>query len=181
MRLVSSTLGVALLSSLLLNAPAGGASAAPAGGTIKLFATLSSSDTTGPILITGAIGDAGTYLNIDKNGKVDANGNYVKLTLKKGTFEVDDTALNKAGNSLQPSLNSVTCSASVSISAPITLFNGTGRYAGIAGTIHVTETVAFILPTYTSGAKKGQCNESNNAQPSAQFGVILGSGTVHFQ
>jgi hypothetical protein len=36
------------------------------------------------ILITGAIGDYGKTLTIDKNGKTDSNGNYVKMTLREG-------------------------------------------------------------------------------------------------
>jgi hypothetical protein len=39
---------------------------------------------------------------------------------------------------------------------------------------------AFVLPTFTSGAKKGQCNESKSAQPIAQYSAITGSGTVKF-
>lgn len=41
-------------------------------------------------------------------------------------------------------------------------------------------TFAFVLPTFTSGAKKGQCNESNSAQPLAQYSSITGMGMVRF-
>ena len=66
------------------------------------------------------------------------------------------------------------------MSAPVTLLDGTGLYSGITGTLHVTITEAFILPVYASGKNKGQCNESQNAQPVAAYGSIIGSGTVSF-
>jgi hypothetical protein len=62
----------------------------------------------------------------------------------------------------------------------VTLFNGTGLYTGIAGTLTVTETAAFILPGYTSGKNKGTCNTSNNAQPVKQYASIIGTGTLSF-
>ena len=63
------------------------------------------------IVITGAIGDYGTATSVDQNGKVDQNGNFVVITLKKGTFKVDSTALNQAANNVQPTVNTTTCSA----------------------------------------------------------------------
>jgi hypothetical protein len=51
---------------------------------------------------------------------------------------------------------------------------------GIFGTLKITETYAFILPSCTSGAHKCQCRAINNAQPLAQYGSITGSGTVRF-
>jgi hypothetical protein len=62
----------------------------------------------------------------------------------------------------------------------VTLLDGTGLYAGITGTLKLTITEAFILPVYASGKNKGQCNESQNAQPVADYGSIIGSGTVSF-
>ena len=52
----------------------------PAGGSVKIFATPGNGPG-GTILITGAIGDYGKTLTIDKNGKTDSNGDYVKITL----------------------------------------------------------------------------------------------------
>jgi hypothetical protein len=49
-------------------------------------------------VFVGAIGEYGTAVNVDKNGKVNPNGNFVKVKLKKGTFEIDSTALNKEIN-----------------------------------------------------------------------------------
>ena len=180
LRGATAALGVAILGSLLLGGAAAVGAAAPAGGSIRIFATPSNGPT-GTILIVGAIGDSGKTLTIDKNGAVNPNGNYVKITLKKGTFEVNSTALNAVANNLQPTVNAATCSGYISASAPVTLFGGTGLYTGIAGTVKITETFAFILPRYTSGSKKGQCNESNNAQPIAQYSSIIGAGTVRFR
>src|ERR1039457_2695430 len=47
----------------------------PAGGCVKIFAA-PSNGAGGTILITGAIGDYGKALTIDKNGKTDSNGDY---------------------------------------------------------------------------------------------------------
>jgi len=179
MRFGRAALCVAILGGLLFDGATAVEAAAPAGGPIHLFAT-PNNGATGTIVITGAIGDAGTTLSIDQNGKADPNGNFVKITLKKGTFEVDSTTLNAAANKLQPTVNALTCSGYLSVSDPVTLFAGTGLYKGIAGKVTITETYAFILPTYTSGAKKGQCNESSSAQPIAQYASIAGSGTVSF-
>ena len=45
-------------------------------------------------------------------------------------------------------------------SGPVTLFDGTGTYAGITGTIQVTEKFAGIGARYTGSPKKGPCNMS---------------------
>jgi hypothetical protein len=90
--------------------------------------------------------------------------------------------LNAETNNLgsQTPLNKVTCSMAASVSAPVTLLDGTGLYTGITGTLDVTISEAFILPLYTSGKDKGQCNASPTAQPLADYGSIIGSGTVSF-
>lgn len=167
---------------LLLGAAASAATApsAPAGGPVQIFGTPNISGAGGTIVITGAIGDYGTTLNIDKDGKTDSNGNYVKVTLKKGTFEVNKTALQAAGNEFNPAVNKATCSADGTQSAPVTLFDGTGAYKGITGTVSITVTEAFILPFFKSGKDKGQCNLSNNSQPLAVYASVAGSGNVSF-
>jgi hypothetical protein len=162
----------------------GGASAAgaaaQAGGAIRVFVTPTSANGVDTILFTGAVGDFGKSVNSDKNGKANPNGNYAMITLKKGAFEVDLTKLQTASNNLQPTANAMTCSASASVTEPVTVFNGTGLYKGITGTVNVTETFGFIGPDYATGAKKGQCNMSAGAQPIAQQLSITGTGTVHF-
>ncbi|MGZ6670705.1 MAG: hypothetical protein ACXVH3_39350, partial [Solirubrobacteraceae bacterium] len=155
------------------------AASTPAGGAVKVFVT----PTSGPrssILVTGAIGDYGKTLRVDKNGKTAGNGDYQKVTLKQGSFEVNATALNKKLNASAPVVNKTTCSLVFSGSAPTTVFNGTGLYKGISGTVRITVTFAGIAPRYTSGTHKGQCNFSNSAQPLGQYQAITGTGSVHF-
>jgi hypothetical protein len=159
---------------------AGAAATAPSGGPIELFATVGSSPTQ-KIIVAGAIGDWGTVLSVDKNGKPDQNGNFVKVTLKKGTFEIDSTALNKKmANPRAQVASDVTCSVAASASGSVTLFNGTGLYKGISGTVNVTVTFTGIGGRYQNGANKGQCDQSQNSNPLAMLGSVVGHGTVHF-
>jgi hypothetical protein len=178
MRIRKAVLGVAMLGALLLGATAAfGATAAspPAGGAIKVFVT-PSNGATGKIVITGAIGDFGTTTNVTKSGKPSANGGYVKIKLQKGGFTVNSVALNKKINSTKPSINQATCSFSASASAPVTLSQGTGQYAGISGKVKITISFAFLAPRTASG----QCNMKNNAKPIAEYQSIQGSGHVSF-
>jgi hypothetical protein len=179
MKVVKATLGVAMLGSLLFVCSAAFGATTPAGGVVKVFAT-PSNGASGKIVIAGAIGDFGKTLSINKNGKTNANGNYVKITLTKGTFEVNSTTLNAKFNHAQPTINKSTCSAWFSGTGPVSLLDGTGLYTGISGTVSITETFVFIAPRFTSGKDKGQCNFSNNSQPLSQYSSITGTGKVKF-
>jgi hypothetical protein len=179
--------GTAILAVLLTGAVAGVASAAratpPAGGVIHLYVTPppNFNGAVFKIVVIGAIGDYGTATSIDKDGKVDSNGNYVRIRLRKGTFEVNSVALDKKTNNAPPSIvNTATCSYGFGGSGPVTLFNGTGLYAGISGTLRITQTFAAVGPPHETGPKKGECNTSNNAQPLAIYGSITGGGKVRF-
>jgi hypothetical protein len=134
----------------------------------------------GTIVITGAIGDYGKTQSIDKNGKKDRNGGFQKVTLKHGTFVVDTTALDKKLAKAPPKINTATCSADFSVTAPSPLSQGTGLYFGIGGRVKITATFAAVAGRYTSGAKTGQCNFSNNSAPAAQYTSITGVGSVTF-
>jgi hypothetical protein len=162
-------------------AMAAGRSETLAGGKIRIFSDQSAGTAVGKILITGAIGDYGTATNIDKSGKVDQNGNFVKIALTRGGFEVDSTALNAKLNKAPGSFNKATCSFSFSGSGRVTLFNGTGLYKGLSGTANVTISFGGIGPRLTSGAKKGKCNPSQNAKPIDQYGAVIGTGVVTFR
>jgi hypothetical protein len=152
--------------------------AASTHGTVQVWVSPSNSAVQ-KILLTGVIGDHGTATSMDKNGKVDPNGKFVKVKLTQGTFEVNAVALDRNLDKIQPAVNHATCSLSGSGTGNVTLFNGTGAYAGISGTIRITVSFAAILPRHASGAKKGQCN--NSAAPVVQFQTPLeGSGTVSF-
>jgi hypothetical protein len=172
----------AALAALVVAAVAASAAsaAAPTGGPIALFATVGYSPA-GKIVVAGAIGDWGSTVSIDKNGKPDLNGNFVRVTLKKGTFEIDSTALNKKMANPHPQIASdLTCSVATSGSGPVRLFNGTGLYKGITGTAQVTLSFTGIGSRYQSGPKKGQCLHSDNVKPLAMLGSVNGHGTVHF-
>jgi hypothetical protein len=180
MRRIRAAVVGTVLGGVLLGVIASGASGAPKSGTIYISVTPNNTATY-PIVIAGVIGDYGKATTIDQNGKVDPNGNYVNIVLKQGGFEVNSTALNKKANATPPTSNNTTnCSFSFTVSNPVTVFNGSGAYKGISGTLDITETFVAILPRVTSGKQKGQCNESNNATPIASGGVISGSGTVTF-
>jgi hypothetical protein len=147
----------------------------PAGGTIHIFVNVDvKSQTTNPIVITGAIGDYGKGVDVTKAGKVDANGNYVRVTLTKGTFWVNGTVLNAKANKSPGSFNASTCSFSEKVTAPVILFKGTGLYAGISGKPKITETFGGVGPRLANGA----CNPSAN--PVAFGGSVTGVGKVRF-
>jgi hypothetical protein len=170
-----------MLAALAVAVGAASAAATPKGGPIALFATVSPTNAPGKIVLAGAIGDWGKVASVDKSGRPDENGNFVKVTLKKGTFEIDATALNKTMANPRPQVQSgVTCSIAASGTGPVKFFDGTGLYKGIAGTANVTMTFTGVGGRYTSGAKKGQCEQDNGA-PLAMLGSVIGRGTVHFK
>ncbi|MGP8208985.1 MAG: hypothetical protein ACLQVK_23525 [Acidimicrobiales bacterium] len=182
-RAVKAALSAAVLWSIMLSGSPAFAAATlsvPVGGPVRVFVAPGSGNG-GRIFIAGAIGDYGKTLNINKNGTADPNGNYVKVILQKGTFEVNNTALNTKMANAQPVVNNPkTCSGVISGTAPVTLFDGTGLYAGISGTVTISITQVFIFPFYAAGKHKGQCNEGNSAQPVATNVSATGSGTVSF-
>jgi hypothetical protein len=174
--------GAAIVAALAVTAAFVGpatAAAPPAGGPILVYSS-GGSHISQHFVFVGAIGDYGTGINIDKNGKVDTNGNYIKVKLQKGTFEIDTTAVNKQFASGVPQVAShATCSGAFMASGPVKFFNGTGLYKGISGTANVTVTVGGVGPRYKNGPKKGQCNEQAS-YPHGHFGVVTGQGTVSF-
>jgi hypothetical protein len=177
MRIAKTALGVVLGSLLLSSASAFGATA-PVGGSVKVFITPSPNPNGsggGTIVLTGAIGDYGKTEKVNAAGKPDKKGTDNELLLKKGTILVNLAQVRAAGNSAQPSdYNPATCSATIVFTAPVTIVSGTKLYAGITGTVPVTETEAFVLPF----KKNGTCNM--NANPVAAWATVIGGGTVSF-
>jgi hypothetical protein len=152
-----------------------------AGGPIELFATTGNTPA-GTVVIAGAIGDFGTTLTTDKNGKPDITGNYVRLILRKGTFELDATELNAITSKKPPLLNNMlTCSFAFAATGPVKPFNGTGLYRGISGTLTVTVYDGGVGPVYTSGPNKSRCNTSTTAKPLADKGWIIGHGIITYR
>jgi hypothetical protein len=156
-----------------------GAASSPAGGRIEIW--VPNPGASGKIVITGAIGDYGTFTSVDKDGRANPNGNFVRIMLKRGSFMINSTALNAKANHTQPTGSVATCSAFLDVSDPVTLYDGSGAYAGIGGTLHITEVFAFIAPRNARGASKGKCNKSNSATPVAAYSSITGDGEVAFK
>jgi hypothetical protein len=179
MRLGKTTVGVAgLLACLIVGASVAlgaGSSATPARGRIQLFVQPAQSQGNGKVLFTGAVGDFGSSHSVTSDGK-----KFTTATLVKGTIKLDLTAVSGKADNANPTFDAATCSGSVSVSAPAPILSGTGLYAGIHGTVKITESFGFIGSTYKSGPKKGQCNMSNNAPTVAQMATVYGSGTVSF-
>lgn len=159
-----------------MGTPALAASEEPAGGPIQFIVQPGNEQGAGKIIVTGAIGDYGTTSPSKHRG----HGVYGIATLKKGTFEVNLTKIEKKVNSAKPSFNRSTCSVEISATAPAKISNGTGLYKGVSGSVRLTEAFAFIGPRYTKGPKKGQCNMSNKAKPVDVMGTVYGKGTVRF-
>jgi hypothetical protein len=131
------------------------------------------------ILLTGAIGDFGKATSTTKSGKVDPNGKYVHIVLQHGTFKVNAVAFNNRAAKTQPKSNFTTCTSWATFSGPVTLFGGTGAYAGISGRIRITTSFAAVFPRNTSGPHKGQCKRGNRVAPLDAFNAaITGSGNI---
>ncbi len=151
-------------------------SGTPAGGRIQLFVQPGQGQGKGKVLITGAVGDYGTSSPTKSSG----GRKFGTATLKKGTITIDLTAISRKVNKANPAVNASTCSASITETAAAPVVSGTGLYAGIHGTIRLTESFGFIGSTFKSGPKMGQCNFSNSGRTVAQMGIVYGSGRVSF-
>jgi hypothetical protein len=177
MRMMKVALVAAILASLAVLGST--ALAATHSGRVQVFVP-NPEGTKAKILFTGVIGDYGTTVEVNKQGKVDPNGNFQKVTLTNGGFWVDTPALTKKYGTLKPTINPSTCSLLFSVSAPTKVSRGTGAYKAIKGTVTITSTFAGIAPRFKTGAKKGQCNFSNNANPLSQYDTITGVGRVSY-
>ena len=154
----------------VLFAPAAGA--AGHSGAIQIY--VPGTTVTTPILITGAITDYGKATKVTKAGKPDENGNYERIVLKKGTFWVDATALNKKLDGVKPTIDTANCYYAFKGSGPTSLTKGTGAYKGISGNLNVTVDFVGIGPRLANG----KCN--TKVAPLAQYGNVTGSGTASY-
>lgn len=152
-----------------------GSSGTPAGGRIQIIVQPGQGQGSGKILFTGAVGDYGSTHSVTRDKR-----KLSTATLKKGTITVDITALTAKTSHANPTIDAATCSGSITETAATPIVSGTGLYAGIHGTVKITESFGFIGSTFKSGPKKGQCNMSQSAPTLAQRGVVYGTGTVSF-
>jgi hypothetical protein len=172
-RALELTTVLAVIASLLA-VVSGAFAAGTTGGSVRMFGTPKGGG--GAFMFTGAIGDFGSTQRETASGSPSANGDFVKFTLKHGTFVADATGFFNALNHAKFSFDKSTCSVSFGASGPATLSAGTGQYVSISGTLTVTGTFAEVGPRL----KNGKCNGSQNAKPLAQFNVATGSGHVSF-
>jgi hypothetical protein len=173
-RVLKLIAALAVAGSLLAVVSGALAAGSSAGGSLRMFGTPKGAG--GNFMFTGAIGDYGTAQRMNANGSSNANGNYVRFSLKHGSFVANATAFFTALNNAKFSFNAKSCSASGGATGSATLSGGTGHYAGISGTLKVTGTFAEVGPRL----KNGKCNPSQNAKPLAQFNLVTGSGSVSF-
>jgi hypothetical protein len=142
---------------------------APTGGEVHIYeADTALAGPVGHDILTGAITDHG----IDHQG-VAGGGNYNKLVLSKGSFEI--SAVNLRPNF--PPLNTMTCSSdgTETVAVPIVDGSGRGAYHGITGTFEITVTFASILPRLTNGG----CNTNATKYPGIE--ISRGAGTVFYK
>lgn len=163
-----------LTASILLGAGVSAAAAnTPAGGVLKFWATPTTAGASS-LVITGAIGDYGTSLNIDQNGKADSKGNYSQILLQKGTFRINRTAFNNAADKASFPIDKANCSSEGSITAPATVSNGTGLYHGISGKVQITLTLVWIVSRNTNN----KCDGTKKVLFHSEY--LTGTGTVSF-
>jgi hypothetical protein len=147
----------------------------PAGGGVALYLT-AESPTKSAVVATGAIGDYGTSVSVDRDGHPDPQGDYARVTLKQGAFTIDGRAFQKNVSRARPSINPRTCSFVVHGQGRAPVSAGTGAYAGISGALMLRSTFAAIDPRGSSGA----CRFSNSA-PLSQYLSVTASGRVSFR
>jgi hypothetical protein len=180
MKVLLRATGLVLVASAVAT-PALASASTPSAGKISLWANANLTGTSSRIVVVGAVADYGVGTSIDKNGKVDPNGAYERIVLKKGSFEADASVLDKNASAAPPALdNPSTCSFAFSVSGPLTLSNGKGAYAGISGTVTVTEQFVGIEPRYKTGKNRGACNQSDSARPTTGAGAVSGTGSIAF-
>ena len=144
-----------------------------AGGRIELF-TPFTAKVRAPALVTGAIGGYGMFVSVDRQGHPDANGDFARFELKHGSFEIDGRTLI---SHLHPVARSfASCSAVLVGSGPVRVFDGTGAYRGIHGTLRATSRGGLLGPRDSSG----KCVRSDRVPPLDVLGTLDMSGTVSF-
>jgi hypothetical protein len=136
------------------------------GGTVHVFISPSlTGNGGGTIVLTGAIGDYGTAIKANPSGQPARKGPDSLAKLHHGTEHA------------RPDLAS--CSLHGSTNATLPILSGTGRYAGISGSLRVKFTFAEVAARYTKGTKNGKCNLA--AGPVAQWASVVGTGNVTFK
>ena len=128
--------------------------------------------TTIPLKLAGVVN---TTSSITLNSSKSTTGVF---KTPAGDLAVTHTNSNGTGSLVNPAK----CEFRQVIAVTYTVIGSksTGKFAGASG--HGKATVIFEGdgPKYTSGSKKGQCNQSNNAQPipAGAFSTFTGAGPL---
>ena len=128
--------------------------------------------------LTGAAGDYGHAVTIDRHGKVDSgNPSELKLKLAHGSFRLSIVSIEKAfAKALRHwSPNPATCSGGIIVTAPapVIAHSGTGAYRGITGTFSFTDNSSEVLP-------RSNCNDTGGARPLSELIVVDGTGAISY-
>jgi len=154
------------------------AGGATRGGTVHVYG-VNNGGATDNLIITGAFAASGVSRMVGAHtSMVGTDTSMVgtdiqQVTTSTGTFKVNTSKLNNAPGT--GGLNQDSCSGAFMVSEPVTLFDGTGAYEGITGTLKIKETFAAILPQTTSG----KCRD--DANPTSDVAFFQGEGTVSFK
>lgn len=173
---IKLSIGVGALLGGLLTYPAVGFGASTSGPFQVWVLINTNGNSTAKIVLTGSIGDYGSAQSVNSSSKPTNNGNYEKLTLKKGTILVNSTQFNQAQNNAQPQFNSSTCSVVFRATGPVQFVSGTGTYKGITGSATLTSQGGLVAPRN----KNGSCNKNPNTKPLAGLLVATGSGNASY-
>ncbi len=163
LRFTKVTASGALLAGAAALALGGAAAAAPVTttGAVQFLSTQGGNQATYDV-VTGAITDYGKDISV--------GGNAQKIILKKGTFQIDTTKLNK---NIKFKANHAGCSSSASGSASaLPVSRGTGAYAGITGTFTI-----HAKFTQIGKVVNGKCNLTKET---AGNGAVMGTGHVSY-
>lgn len=160
----------ALTGATVLLVSDGSVSASIPGGLVHVYDVNPGTSNTGSVVITGAFADSGT-------DQADVSPNANRIVLSQGTFEVNTSAIQKKFSTAKPKGNRTNCGVVLGVTAPATLFNGTGAYKGISGKVTLTITSAAVLPRTSNG----KCDESPNSVAVGEVTISQGSGAISFK
>jgi hypothetical protein len=116
------------------------------------------------VVITGGIGDYGTTVISTASGKPDRFGNYLKFALSHGTFLARVTPGKR-----HLSKWSAQCTITEAFSANYVLSHGTGRYAGITGSLESSARLAEVESKVASGRSKSKCPGAAKTPPHGEY------------
>jgi hypothetical protein len=153
------------------------ATTAPMSGTETLTgqvtgAAAAASSTTIPLKLAGVVNTTSSItLNSSKSTSV-------VFKTPVGNLAVTHTNSNGTGTVI----SAAECRAKQVVAVTYTVIGSksTGKFAGATGSGKVTVIFEADGPKYTSGSKKGQCNQSSNAQPlaSGALATFAGAGPL---